>query len=227
MDTGLLTVYASPFPKERLGRERDGGYVTVVLPVGYDLLLSAGVSDDLSFEEAWLDRYGGNCVAYDGTISRCPSSREDISWVCRNVGGGGDDLSDVLSSHSSVFLKMDIEGHETGWFRNLDPLLLGRISQMVVEFHHRPYDDLHAGVYEKLNSTHALLHLHGNNFGGETNHGGVVMPVTFEGTWVSRKFLGSLSPNVDPLPGEHDRPNMGPGSRDVDLNHPPFRFPAS
>lgn len=224
MDHRLLTVYGSPFPKKRLGRDRDGGYVTVVLPNGYDLLLSAGLADDASFEDDWLKDHGGKCVAFDGTVGRCPSQK--VSWIAKNVGPQNTDATDNLKSiireHRAIFLKMDIEGSETPWLKSLDDEL-ENVLQMVVEFHYQPYDETHAEVYEKINRTHALLHLHGNNFGGTALHDGVTMPVTFEATYVNRKALPPLEPNKEPLPGPHDKPN-NPGGRDIDLNHPPFVF---
>lgn len=225
MNPFLLTVYKSPFRKERLGRKWDGGYVTVALPYKYDLLLSAGISNDSSFEDDWMDRFGVKCIAFDGTIDRCPS--EKISWIKKNVGTKNsestDDLKDLLKAHRSVFLKMDIEGSETAWFESLDDEL-ENVLQMVVEFHNAPYDQRHGAVYEKINRTHALLHLHGNNFSGTVNSLGFKMPVAPEMTFVNRKALPStLEKNAEPIPGPHDRPN-NKGSKDLDLNNPPFVF---
>ena len=50
--TSDLTVYKCPFPKVRLGRDYDGGYITAEIPdVNYSIILAGGVSDDTSFEE--------------------------------------------------------------------------------------------------------------------------------------------------------------------------------
>lgn len=192
----------------------------------YDILISAGLSDDSSFEDHWLERHKDRrCVAFDGTINRCPSSNPNLLWIKKNVGKINnektDDLTSLLKKHRSAFLKMDIEGHETDWFRNLDTALLGNILQIVVEFHHSPYGNIDAEVYEKINSTHRLLHLHGNNFSGMVVHEGVKMPITFECTYVNKSVLPELDPNSDPVPSPEDKPN-NPGT-DIDLNHPPFR----
>ena len=55
MDPRDLTVYKSPFPKVRLGKDYDGGYIIVEIPdVKYSILLAGGISYDISFEEDFL-----------------------------------------------------------------------------------------------------------------------------------------------------------------------------
>ena len=58
MDPLVLTVYKSQFPKERIGKDFDGGYIMIDIPgKTYDLLLSGGILDDISFEEEQLIVY--------------------------------------------------------------------------------------------------------------------------------------------------------------------------
>lgn len=214
-----LTVYESPFPKIRLGRDRDGGYVVCDMPQGYDRLVSAGLADDASFEDDWLARYGGECRAFDGTISRPPSQK--VKWTRKNVGTVNDDNTDDLSEsiQGKTFLKMDIEGAEIPWILHTDRL--DEVSQMVVEFHHRPFSPTHEAAFKKLNRTHLLVHIHGNNYSGTCAHEGVVFPVTFECTYLHRSLVPNPKPNMSPLPCPQDMPN-NPGGRDIHLNHPPF-----
>ena len=49
-----LIVYSSSFPKKRVGRNNDGGYVITLLPETYDLFISGGISNDISFENHLL-----------------------------------------------------------------------------------------------------------------------------------------------------------------------------
>ena len=56
--SSVLTVYASPFPKMRLGKDNYGGYVVTDIPdINYSLLLSGGIGDDISFEEGFIAKY--------------------------------------------------------------------------------------------------------------------------------------------------------------------------
>ena len=48
----------APNKKERLGKDYDGGYVICDIPdISYNLLLSCGISDDISFEEQFCDKF--------------------------------------------------------------------------------------------------------------------------------------------------------------------------
>ena len=213
-------VYESPFPKVRLGRDKDGGYVICQTPEGYDILVSAGIGRDCSFEDAWmLMNPGVPCHAWDGTISRCPS--KNVTWIRKNVGFASPETHDDLSSSikGKTFLKMDIEGAEVDWILRTDRL--DDVLQMVVEFHNQPFSPKHELVYKKMNMTHVLVHLHGNNYSGTVVHNGVEFPVTFECTYLHRSLVQNPTPNRSPLPCPQDMPN-NPGGKDIDLNHPPF-----
>ena len=53
----LLEIYKSDnYPKIRLGRGKDGGYV-IIDGLNYDLLLGCGISNDDSFEHCFLKKY--------------------------------------------------------------------------------------------------------------------------------------------------------------------------
>ena len=68
-----LTVYRPIEDKKRVGRSFDGGYIMVMLDGDYDLFISGGIADDLSFELELLTMYPDlHCVAYDGTIRSVP-----------------------------------------------------------------------------------------------------------------------------------------------------------
>ena len=70
-----LRVYKSEFPKERIGKKNDGGYVICNIPdIKYDVLISGGIENDTSFEDEFLNKYSDiECYAYDGTILESPS----------------------------------------------------------------------------------------------------------------------------------------------------------
>lgn len=52
-----LILYKSQFLKERIGKNNDGGYVVVQLPGDYDLFLSGGISNDITFESDFLVKH--------------------------------------------------------------------------------------------------------------------------------------------------------------------------
>lgn len=174
-------------PKQRLGRNNDGGYVVVSDGVGsYDLLLSAGIGGDDSFECDFLRAHPNvDAVCLDGSIAAMPSAfqmtHKRLTFVSEHAGR---DLADYLVGVRDVFLKMDIEGQE---FEVLDALLqreatMLRIKQLVVEFHHLTPDTTY--ILRKLTATHTLCHLHPNNAGGLKMVEDVWIPEYFECTYL-------------------------------------------
>jgi hypothetical protein len=54
MNPNDLTVYKSPFPKIRLGKDNDGGYIIADVPnAHYTTLLAGGIQGDISYEESF------------------------------------------------------------------------------------------------------------------------------------------------------------------------------
>ena len=124
-NSNLLTVYASPFNKIRLGKEYDGGYVICNIPnVNYSLLLSAGISDDISFEENFCDKYtNAKCLAYDGTCEAPLIKNKNIIFIKKNISdicnNKFSNLHNIINNNNNIFLKMDIESYEYKWFQSL------------------------------------------------------------------------------------------------------------
>lgn len=227
MNPQSLTVYKSPFQKERIGRDFDGGYVVCTIPdVKYDILIGAGISNDTSFEDMWLEKNPGiKCIGFDGTIQSCPSKNPNFTWINKNIGPVSDanhsNLSDLVDTHQSVFLKMDIEGAEIPWLETLTLEQMNRLSQIVIEFHF-PFSARHGNVFEKINKTHKLLHFHCNNCCGTHVHKDVVIPNVFECTYVHNKYItGKLELNDVAIPSELDQPNIKTRD-DISITHPPF-----
>jgi len=227
-DPTCLTVYnPSPFSKFRLGSAADGGYVIVDLPCKYDLLLSAGVGGDISFEIDFCNKYHVPCVAHDGTVEKLPATHPNIQFVKKNIGpsesNSTTNLQHLLQSpvHNNVFLKMDIEGHEFDWLNALPEALLQKCVQIAIEFH-SPKTRFHQQLFEKLNKTHYLVHFHNNNCTLDTEvFDGVLVPAVFECTYVHKKFF-QVPPgfNTEPLPTNLDHSNCS--KRELYINYAPF-----
>ena len=159
MSLEALTVFDCPFPKKRIGKANDGGYVIVDLPStssisntfgississGYDMFISGGISNDISFEDALLDNYPDLdcCLAFDGTVNRIPNARNEakIKFIKKNLGSiNGVDISNLeeyIQPYENIFMKIDIEGHEYGLFNSIiENGLMPKIRQLVLEIH--------------------------------------------------------------------------------------------
>jgi hypothetical protein len=82
-----LKVYQSPYPKHRIGRDNDGGYVICDIDQDYDILISGGVADDISFEMDLLNQYPHLlCHTFDGSVNQIPDRQlaltpNDDQWI--------------------------------------------------------------------------------------------------------------------------------------------------
>jgi hypothetical protein len=221
-----LRVYTSPFPKKRLGKDYDGGYVISLIPnIHYGILLSGGIEVDISFEEDFIKEYGVKCFAFDGTINRLPKINTDITHIKKNIGGNNNhnltNLHELIEKNNNIFVKMDIEGEEVDWLTSLNENHMNKFEQLVIEFHF-PFSLKEKDIFSKLNKTHVLVHFHGNNSVGLKHYRGVYIPKVFECTYLHKKhFTSAPKLNTQPIPSNIDMPNA-PFGRDIHLSYPPF-----
>ena len=228
MNPSVLTVYKSPFPKIRLGKDFDGGYIIADIPnVNYSLLIAGGICDDISFEEEFVKKYpNSKCIALDGTINNLPSENENenITFIKKNIGFENSDtvtnLNDIINENKDIIVKIDIEGAEIPWIKSLSDNQINKFEQLVMEFHF-PFTDNEINVFDKINKNHYLIHFHGNNCCGTRVHNGVVIPNVFECTYLHKKHFTSVPElNTDAIPGVLDMKNTG--NDEIYINYPPF-----
>jgi hypothetical protein len=225
-----LILYNSPFTKKRIGKNNDGGYVTVMLPDTYDLFISGGVSDDISFEEQLLQLHPNLlCYAFDGTISNLPNNNNNrIVFIKKNLGNSNNDnltnLHDYIEPYNNIFMKIDIEGHE---FRVMPSIIeknyMNKIKQLVIEIH-TPADihmfpDYFKGLSDinnknmfdllnKINNTHTLVHFHANNGCNLQKIDEICLPHVFELTYIRNDFVNQKIKNKESLPTTLDMKNI-------------------
>ena len=204
MILSALEVFSAPFPKFRLGRDGDGGYIVSDMPGQYDMFLSGGINDDISFEEAFLEKYPDvPCVAYDGTINKLPDTKYPIQFVRENINHMNN-LSEIINQYSNIFVKMDIETWEYPWLSSLSHKQLSNIKQLVIEIHFLHEDpERRWPIINKLKETHHLVHIHGNNACGITDQG---IPHVIECTYIRKDGI-SLPHNKEPFPIDIDIKN--------------------
>jgi hypothetical protein len=226
MDPEVLTVYQCPFPKKRLGKDYDGGYIIADIPnAKYSMLLAGGIESDISFEEDFVKKFNVGCVAFDGTINGLPKPNNSIEFVKKNIGSENTNdftnLHDIIAANDNIFVKMDIEGGEIPWLHSLNNDQLNKFDQIVMEFHN-PFTDREVDVFNKINKNHTLIHFHGNNCCGSRNHKGVSIPNIFECTYIHNKFFTSPRElNKEKIPSSIDMKNVL-RSDEIYINHRPF-----
>jgi hypothetical protein len=181
----------------RFGSNLDGGYVLINDVSKTDTIFSIGVGDDVSFDLA-IANESKEVVLVDHTVEMLPIHIPSAIFLKKSLGsdlnGNSTTLAALLEEFKSedYILKIDIEGAEWDVFVNASQETLLKFRQIVVEFHNLgdfsdPYIVLIRNkVLEKLNSTHAPVVVHANNFSPYLIIGGVPMPDTLEVTWIRK-----------------------------------------
>jgi hypothetical protein len=244
MSLDSILVYKSKYDKIRVGSHMDGGYV-IADGLSYDLLISCGIADDITFEKEFLKIYPGiQCVAFDGTITCLPESHDRIHFVKKNIGPNETDrttnLHSLIDRHNNIFLKIDIESYEFRWIQTLSIKQLNKFKQIVIEYHFpfTPASFSHfdiplpvtekMDVLKKVNNTHKIIHLHANNCCGTTVYDNITVPNIFECTYLRNDLQDFVELSTDPIPSNLDRPNVNgpdiilkgyPFNTSVDTNH--------
>jgi lipopolysaccharide biosynthesis glycosyltransferase len=238
----ILTTYKVPNNLIRIGPQEDGGYV-IVDNINYDLFISCGIANDVRFEESFLDIHKVKCIAFDGTIESLPPHRNNMEWIKKNIGyintSNITNLKEYIEDKSNIFLKMDIEGSEFNWLDSMSTEDLNKFNQIIMEIHW-PFDTYRASMLNKLNTTHYLVHIHGNNYcdrdipkhlpSGRTydgtvtinnNLGIITLPEVFEVTYLKKSLFNNndIKPIEINFPTILDFPN-NPHSPDISFSIP-------
>jgi hypothetical protein len=188
-----------------------------------DAAYSFGISNDVSWD---LDiaKKGIDVFMYDHTIKRLPLENEHFHFFKTGIcGTSGEDTNlktfeEILTANghmtnNNIILKIDVEGAEWEAFSKTSGEIIENFAQIAVEFHgvNNVYDEnkfnTMLSVFEKLNTTHQVVHVHANNYGSIEIIGGVPLPNTFEVTYL-RKRDNQFSSNHKCYPLQNlDMPN--------------------
>jgi len=197
-DYRVLTVYDIDNRLIRIGPNEDGGYI-IADGFEYDLFISCGIACDIRFEDDFLDNYNIKCLAFDGTINTFPSHKNNMEWIPKNIGylntEKSTDLKEYMQNKKKIFLKMDIEGSEFNWLDSMTEAELDCFSQIVIEYHW-PFDIYRMNMLKKLNKTHYIIHVHGNNGrylynirNISVDYNDIDIPEVFEVTYVNKRLF--------------------------------------
>ena len=170
----MFDVYKTKYKLIRIGAEHDGGYVVPELD-GFDLYIGGGVGSDYTLEDDYDAIKHFNIKDYkvfDGTTQNIPCDA-DPNYIRKNIGIMNTDtltnLRKEVENYSNVFLKMDIENCEWDWINFMDYDTLNKFKMIVIELHFYMHgvDDVEMfeklSALKKLQKTHRLVHVHGNN----------------------------------------------------------------
>jgi len=210
----------------RIGRNYDGGYVMLdnFQQKKFDAAYSFGIYDDISWDEA-IGEWGTDIFMYDPSIDQLPKNHPKFHFFKKGLTGfkkmdGFKTLGEFIADnkHSScknMIMKMDVEGCEWDVFKEIKPDTLNQFAQFVVEFHdlssavYNPKFSIVVDVLKKINQTHQIVHVHGNNCAAPLWIGDLVLPSSLEVTYVRRSDAeNTFIPNSRQFPTEIDQPNF-------------------
>ena len=187
------------FELVRMGRDYDGGYIMLNDLQPGNIAYSFGISTDVSWDKAMASK-GYDVFMYDHTIEGLPEDNERFHFFRQGISDGTtqDDrlktLEELIAvnhheNEHDMILKMDVEGAEWGFLENVRTETLMQFSQILFEFHGVNSREIYPRVPEvlrKLNKTHQLVHIHGQNIGQYTSLGAKVFCNQIEVSYVLR-----------------------------------------
>lgn len=209
----------------------DGGYVMLSSFRENGIAYSFGISNDVTWDNIMAE-LGYNIWQYDHTINSLPYERKEFHW--HKEGISGEDLSDKplkslkyfleRNGHSdskNLILKMDVEGAEWDFLETVSTDTLKQFDQIVFEMHNlvRPVDSYRIlPLLSKINKTHSLIHIHGNNCGYQLKIGDTIFPDVIETTYVNKEICEIIEDENLQFPTPLDSPNDS-GRPDIDLGY--------
>ncbi len=209
------------YPLVRVGlQNRDGGYVMLNDFASGEIAYSFGICNDVSWDTVMAE-LGYNIFMYDHTIERLPYDREEFHFFKEGISGIDEEAAPLKSlkyyinknghiKTKNMILKMDVEGAEWDFLETVDARLLKQFDQIVFEFHEivqTKREDKIIKLLNKLNKTHQLIHLHGNNSGYIVKIGDTCFPNVLEATYVNKDKYETTDCEELTLPINLDAPN--------------------
>jgi hypothetical protein len=213
---------------QRFGSLNDGGYVLINDLKKSDFLISMGVADDVDFELEISPLITGTHL-YDFSIDDLPVPIPAGKFFKEKIGGDGrTTFHDVVlktPNDLDLILKIDIEGSEWEAIDHVDGTLLNKFRQIVIEYHglEQILVDEHylqiLRVLQKIDKSHFVLNVHGNNWGDTLSIENITLPSVFEVTYLRRDSYQVKATN------ELDRKKLLNLNRPCNPNEPEIYFP--
>ncbi|HEX6915554.1 MAG TPA: FkbM family methyltransferase [Chitinophagaceae bacterium] len=226
--------------KKLFGNKGDGGYVLPVRFLDPDkyVVLSFGVNDDISFEEAVLaSKPGMGIYCFDPTVPGLPHENRDIRFYPIGLAGKTNRNRKLLELKDAMkyagldpavhqVLKIDIEGWEWSFLKTFDPAAYNA-DVLAIEFHFNLFKDWQTflvfpyvfrrryKLLSQLLNHYYIFHVHANNL-SYTRVGEYMFPNLLEMTLIKKNvFEERILEDVK----KYNTPNI-PGSADHQY---PFR----
>jgi hypothetical protein len=201
----LLVVRKSKIDMIRVGRDYDGGYLVPNDLAVINSVISAGIADDVSFDNFFAKR-GVNVYQYDPTIEIVPPSEYSDHFFFERkafglyLGKMGVNFDEAIKNNNlndqdgKVLAKFDVEGGEYSAILSSSDSSISKFRCLVGEFHEINSID-NPDVYhtiistlEKLNKNFFISHIHVNSDSNVKLIHGIPIPSLLEITYLNNRY---------------------------------------
>jgi len=211
----------------RIGSVADGGYIMLDDFAELKIAYSLGIGVDVNWDLAIAER-GLTLQQYDHTVNGPPISHPNFQF--NKLGIGPTDCEEFISlstalkrnghqARDDLVLKIDIEGSEWATFDDLSGEIFQQFQQIVIEYHgflraNEPeWLVVAQRVLSRLYRTHAVHHVHANNWGEFRVIANVAVPDVLEVSYVRRDRVrlapsSAIYPTALDAPCHPDRPDI-------------------
>lgn len=199
----LLKPFDIGHNKKRLGPNEDGGYVlSEFLYDNCSALFTYGVGHDTRFEEEFVRTYNKPAYLFDHTLG-WPNEfeRNGMKFIPEGLGNS-ENCKDVFEHMEKfnvtepIFLKVDIEGAEWQYFREIDvKKMKDLIMGFVVEIHwldSQTNREYLAEIFNRIGPYFVLNHTHANSWGYNFEYNGMTIPSVLELSFVNKKYINKM-----------------------------------
>ena len=198
---------------------KDGGYIMAQNFYEPGIAYSFGICNDVSWDNVMAE-LGYNIFMYDHTIEKLPYNRPEFHYFKEGIAGK--DVENVplktleyyinFNNHKknkNMILKMDVEGAEWDFLETVPDDVLKQFDQIVFEYHNilKIGSEKYIKLLNKLNKTHQLIHLHGNNSGMSIKAGNAIFCDVLEASYVNKDNYEFEESCDISLPIDMDAPN--------------------
>jgi len=160
--------------KVRIGANADGGYVLLNDFENIKIAYSFGIGNEISFDKELANK-NIDIFMYDHTIEGLPFENTKFHWkkiglsYKKGENNNTKTINEIIeenghTNEKCMILKLDIEGGEWNILNEINQEILIQFKYIIIEFN---FTDIFASkykeVFQKLNQTHQIFHLHCNN----------------------------------------------------------------
>lgn len=198
----------------------DGGYIMLKSFKDNGIAYSFGISNDVTWDNIMAEM-GYDIYQYDHTINALPYERKEFHFFKEGISGIDSEEQPLKTleyylnrnkhlEEKNMILKMDVEGAEWDFLETVDSSILKQFDQIVFEMHNmvRPVDaNRILPLLKKLNNTHSLVHIHGNNCGYQLKIGDTIFPDVIETTYINKEKYETVEDDSLIFPTPLDSPN--------------------